>query len=129
MNFGGVRTKAVPHGVDETVRRLIRILDEGDFTIFMIVDHSSEAAAVGLDMPNTKVVIFGDPAGGTPAMLAQPLLALALPLKLLVWEDTRGATWINYNTADYLATRHDPMPDKVKPLAAIETIADALTTS
>jgi uncharacterized protein (DUF302 family) len=122
----GIVTKASPRSVDETVRRLIRILDAKELTVFSIVDHSGEAKQVGLEMPNTKLVIFGNPAGGTPIMLAAPLAALDLPLKLLVWEDADGAVWISYNTAEYLAHRYQLDPHLEAPLAAIEAISETL---
>jgi uncharacterized protein (DUF302 family) len=88
----GIVTKASPRGVDETIARLTRVLD-----------HSGEATRVGLQMPNTELVVFGSPAAGTPVMLAAPLAALDLPLKLLVWEDRDGAVWVSYTAPSYLA--------------------------
>jgi Domain of unknown function DUF302 len=71
------------HSVDETVDRLKNILQSKEITLFAVIDHSGEAAKVGLKMPPTKLLIFGNPKGGTPLMLAAPTIALDLPLKIL----------------------------------------------
>ena len=52
-------------------------------------------------MPPTKLLIFGNPKGGTPLMLATPSIALDLPLKILVWEDRQGRVWLSYNSPEY----------------------------
>jgi uncharacterized protein (DUF302 family) len=123
MSSDGVVTKASPLGVDETVRRLLSVLEAHDVTVFAIVDHSGAAEAVGLTMPNTKLVIFGNPKAGTPVMLAEPLAALDLPLKLLIREDAEGVTQVSYNAPEFLIRRHH-LDDKFEPpLAAIELIA------
>jgi uncharacterized protein (DUF302 family) len=126
MSSEGVVTKASPRTVDETVRRLVNIVDAKELTLFSIVDHSGEAQRVGLQMPNTKLVIFGSPRGGTPIMIATPLAALDLPLKLLVWEDAHGAVWVSYNAPDYLAQRHHLGDHSQAVLAALGPISDAV---
>ena len=77
------------HSVDETVDNLKTILKSKGVTLFALVDHSGEAEKVGLKMPPTQLLIFGNPKGGTPLMLAAPSAALDLPLKILVAEDFR----------------------------------------
>jgi uncharacterized protein (DUF302 family) len=122
----GVVTKTSPRGVDETVRRLVQLLDERDLTVFSVVDHSGEAKSVGLDMPDTKLVIFGSPAAGTPVMVAAPLAALDLPLKVLVWANSSGDASVSYNSPAYLAARHH-LPDELRArLDAIDVITSLL---
>jgi uncharacterized protein (DUF302 family) len=75
-------------------------------------------------MPNTKLLIFGSPKAGTPVMLASPSSAIDLPLKLLVWEDAQGKTWISYNDPKYLQERHQIPADLVQNLGAAGTLAD-----
>ena len=76
-------------------------------------------------MPPTKLMIFGNPKGGTPLMLAAPSVALDLPLKILVAEDSEGKAWISYNSAGYLRERHG-LPQNVLPnIAVVETLATA----
>ena len=79
--------------VDETVRVLATLIAEKGITLFAVVDHSGEAERVGLTMPNTKLLIFGHPNGGTPIMLATPGAAIDLPLKILVPRDKAGDVW------------------------------------
>jgi len=111
------------HWVDETVTKLQGILQAKGVKLFTIVDHSGEAANAGLQMPNTKLLIFGNPKAGTPLMLAAPSVALDLPLKILVTEHAAGKSWISYNAPGYLQARHG-LPHELMPnIAVIETLA------
>ena len=105
MNNGLIHT-ASPHSVAETLQRLEGILKSKGLTIFARVDHSGEAAKVGMEMHPTQLLIFGSPKGGTPVMLAAPSVAIDLPLKALVWEDDQGKVWITQNSPEYLQQRH-----------------------
>jgi uncharacterized protein (DUF302 family) len=108
-----------PHSVDESVKRIQAFLQSKALNIFVIVDHSGEAAKVGLKMNPTKLVIFGNPKGGTPLMVAAPTLAIDLPLKALVWEDSGGKVWVSYNTPLYLKQRHQVPDDLIKNIEGI----------
>jgi uncharacterized protein (DUF302 family) len=111
------------HSVDETVDRVKSILNAKGVTLFAVVDHSGEAAKVGLNMPPTKLIIFGSPKAGTPLMLAAPSVAIDLPLKILVWQDTHGKVWVSYNSPEYLQRRHD-FPIALLPnIAVVGTLA------
>jgi uncharacterized protein (DUF302 family) len=113
------------HSVDETIDKLKIILKSKGVTLFALVDHSGEAEKVELKMPPTKLLIFGNPKGGTPLMLATPSAALDLPLKILVAEDSQGRVWISYNSADYLKERHG-LPDNLVPnIAVVQGLAAA----
>ena len=107
-NEAGNGIVSVPsaHDVTETVEKLKAMLQAKGVTLFAIIDHSGEAEKVGLKMPSTKVLIFGNPKGGTPLMLAAPSVAIDLPLKLLVAEDSAGKVSISYNAPEYLGERH-----------------------
>jgi uncharacterized protein (DUF302 family) len=111
------------HSVDQTVDKLKGILQSKGITLFIVIDHSGEAAKVGMKMPPTKLLIFGNPKGGTPLMLAAPSIALDLPLKILVWEDTQGKVWLSYNSPEYLKERHDLPQDLVQNIAVIKALA------
>ena len=113
------------HSVDETVRRLSDLLQARGIKLFLVVDHSAEAAGAGLAMPPTKLVIFGSPKAGTPLMLAAPTAAIDLPLKVLVREDAEGRVWVGYNTPEYLRARHGFPEDLVQNVAAVEALARA----
>jgi uncharacterized protein (DUF302 family) len=113
------------HSVDETVDKLKAILQSRGVTLFALIDHSGEAEKVGLKMPPTKLLIFGNPKAGTPLMLASPSVAIDLPLKILVAEDSLGKVWISYNSTEYLKERHD-LPQNLLPnIAVVETLATA----
>ena len=114
------------HSVDESVQKLKDILEAKGVALFVIVDHSGEAAKIGMQMPSTKLVIFGSPKAGTPVMLGAPSIAIDLPLKILVAEDDAGKVWISYNSAQYLAERHGVPAELMKNLAVIETLAAAM---
>lgn len=111
--------------VDAIVEKAKSILQAKNVKLFTVVDHSGEAHNAGLQMPNTKLLIFGNPAGGTPAMLAAPTLALDLPLKILVWEDAEARVWVSYNSVEYLRERHGVPAEPAAKLALIEGLAAA----
>ncbi len=91
--------------------------------MFTWIDHSGEAEKVGLHMPPTRLVIFGNPKAGTPLMLASPSVAIDLPLKILISEDAEGKVWISYNSPRYLAQRHQLPEDLLRNIAAVEAVA------
>ncbi len=111
------------HSVDETVAKLEGLLEAKGVKLFVTVDHSGEAKAAGLQMPATKLLLFGNPKGGTPLMLASPSIAIDLPLKLLVAADADGRVWISYNAPAYLRARHGLPQDLVPVLSAVEALA------
>jgi uncharacterized protein (DUF302 family) len=121
----GIVSKPSAHSVDETVEKLKGILQAKGVMLFALVDHSGEAAKVGLKMPPTKLLIFGSPKAGTPLMLASPSVAIDLPLKILVSEDTGGKVWVSYNSPAYLGERHSLPPDLLQNIAVVEALATA----
>jgi uncharacterized protein (DUF302 family) len=120
---GGIVDTPSGHSVDQTIDKLKALLQTKGVTIFALIDHSGEAAKVGLTMPNTKLLIFGSPKGGTPLMLAAPSIALDLPLKILVWEDQNGKAWVSYNSLEYLQHRHGLSHELMNNLAVLEKLA------
>jgi uncharacterized protein (DUF302 family) len=110
--------------VEETVSRLQRVLEAKGIKIFAVVDHSGEAENAGLPMPNTKLIIFGNPKAGTPLMIAAPTIAIDLPLKILVSEDTDARTWISYNDPEFLSKRYVLPPDLMQTLVGVRTLAE-----
>jgi uncharacterized protein (DUF302 family) len=121
----GLVDRQSPHPVEQTVARLTELLRAKGATLFALVDHSGEAARVGLSMRPTKLLIFGNPRAGTPLMQAAPRAALDLPLKILVWEDQAGTTWVTTNAADYLRDRHALGPESAAVLGAADALAAA----
>ena len=124
----GVVTIPTQHSVDEAVRRLEQMLADKGIQLFALVDHSGEAEKAGLQMPPTKLAIFGSPKAGTPLMLATPSIAIDLPLKLLIWEDKSGSVLISYNAPAYLMARHGLPQDLLANIAVIEKLAAAVAS-
>ena len=122
----GIITKASPGSVDGVVARLTALLAAKGLTLFTVVDHSGEARERGLELRDTKLVIFGDPIAGTPVMQFRPLAALDLPLKVLVWDDG-GQTKVSYTAPSALAARYQLSEDLAVRLAGIGPLTDALT--
>jgi uncharacterized protein (DUF302 family) len=118
-------TKASPWTVEETVSRFEEIIAATGLTLFAVFDHSGEAEAHGLALRDTKVVVFGSPAAGTPVMEAAPLSALDLPLKALVWDDG-GQTRVSYLAPADLAARYELGAELAARLAGIEAVAAAV---
>jgi uncharacterized protein (DUF302 family) len=111
------------HPVDQTVERLQGILQQKGVTLFALIDHSGEAKKAGMEMRPTKLLIFGSPKAGTPVMLAAPSVAIDLPLKILVWEDSQGKVWISYNSAAYLQARHGVPQELLQNISAAGVLA------
>ena len=116
-NEKGLVRIASRYSVEETVQRLQSTFAAKGLQMFALIDHSGEAAKVGLKMRPTNVLIFGSPKGGTPLMVASPSLAIDLPMKALVAEDENGRVWLTYNSPDYLKERHNVPEDLIKNLA------------
>jgi uncharacterized protein (DUF302 family)/uncharacterized membrane protein YidH (DUF202 family) len=111
------------NSVEQTVAKVEGILAAKNVKLFTVVDHSGEAEKAGMKMPNTKLLIFGNPKAGTPLMLTSPTVALDLPLKILVAEDGAGKVWISYNAPDYLQKRHNLSAELLPNIAVIEVLA------
>jgi uncharacterized protein (DUF302 family)/uncharacterized membrane protein YidH (DUF202 family) len=123
MADNGIINKASNHSVDETVEKLKDILQAKGVMLFALVDHSGEAEKAGLKMRPTKLLIFGNPKGGTPIMLAAPSAAIDLPLKILVWEDAQGKVWASYNSPAYLQQRHGIPQDLLQNISVVDALA------
>jgi uncharacterized protein (DUF302 family) len=117
-------TKLSPYSVGETVTRLSEIVAAKGLKLFAVIDHSGEAERVGLELRETKVVIFGSPEAGTPVMAAAPLAALDLPLKALVWADGEQ-TKVSYTSPAALADRYRLGDELGSRLAGIDALTDA----
>jgi uncharacterized protein (DUF302 family) len=123
----GIIDKPGNHSVDETAEKLQAILRGKGIALFALVDHSGEAANVGMKMRPTKLLIFGNPKAGTPLMQASPSVAIDLPLKILIWEDAAGKVWVSYNSAVYLRERHHLPEELERNIAVVETLAAEAT--
>jgi uncharacterized protein (DUF302 family) len=119
----GIVNQPSKHSVDDTLDKLQNILEAKGIAVFALIDHSGEAAKVGMKMRPTKLLIFGNPKGGTPLMVAAPSIAIDLPVKILIWQDDQEKVWVSYNTPEYLAERHGVPPHLAQNIGFIETLA------
>ena len=124
----GVVTKASPRSESETVARFTDLLKEKGVRLFAVIDQAAEARQVGLDFRDTILVLFGNPKAGTPVMVASPLAALDLPLKVVVWADG-SQTNVSYPATSALAARYHLSPELAANLAALDGLTDALVGS
>ena len=120
----GIISKPSKYSVPETIHRLETILTSKGIKIFTLVDHSGEAEKAGLKMPPTQLLIFGNPKGGTPVMLAAPTSAIDLPMKALAWQDADGKFWLSYNDPAYIQGRYGLSDDVMKPLAGLGALIE-----
>ena len=120
----GVITKPTSKSVAQTIDQLRRLMADRGFTVFNVIDHSGVAGRAGVQMPDSKLVMFGKPTVGAAVMLAAPLAGLDLPLKVLVWEDGKGAVAVSYNPPEFLAERHHIEGALRAPFDAVESIVE-----
>ena len=121
----GIVTKASPYtSVSETLEHLRQTVREKGLEEFALIDHSGAAQRAGLEMQETKLLVFGSPRAGTPLMVASPLLALDLPLKVLVWLNRDGEVLVSYNATSYLAHRHGIPEDLLGNFAGIDALVE-----
>ncbi|HEY0932802.1 MAG TPA: DUF302 domain-containing protein [Trebonia sp.] len=120
-----VTTKLSPRPVAATVSRLTGILAAKGMKVFAVIDQAEQARQAGLPLRETTLVIFGNPAAGTPVMDAAPLAALDLPLKILIWADG-SRTNVTYYSPAAIAARHGLSAELAAGLAGIDPLTDAL---
>jgi uncharacterized protein (DUF302 family) len=129
---GDLVTLLSAHGVTETVERLKGLLAQKSIQVFADIDHAEAARQVGLPLRPTRVLIFGNPRAGTPLMQSRQTIGLDLPLRILVWEDEAGKTWVTYHRLESLAQRHQihDQDETVKALGAgLAALAGAAASS
>jgi uncharacterized protein (DUF302 family) len=126
IRVDAVVTKETARSVADTVRLLSDTVVAKGMKVFAVIDHSGEAAAHGLTLRDTKVVLFGSPEAGTPVMASAPLAALDLPLKVLIWAD-ESITKVSYTAPAALAARYGLADDLARRLAGIDALTDVVT--
>ena len=123
MSAEGLRVLPSLHGPGETLDRLEAAVTRHGMTIFARIDHGSAAHKVGLELRPTVVVFFGNPRAGTPAMQATPTVAIDLPMRMLIWQDDKDATWLAYNEPAWLFRRHRIVDD-----GSVDVMIDVLAS-
>jgi uncharacterized protein (DUF302 family) len=126
MAVEGLITLRSNYGPKDTMDRLETAVKAKGLTVFAHVDHAAGAAAVGLSLRPTDLLIFGNARGGTPLMQSAQTIGLDLPLKILVWQDATGATWLSYNDPSWLAKRHGLSADVEAAVSALTTVIHAV---
>ena len=126
MAAEGLITLRSNYGPKETMDRLEAEVKAKALTVFAHVDHAEGAAAVGLPLRPTDLLIFGNARGGTPMMQSVQTMGIDLPLKILVWQDETGNTWLSYNDPSWLAKRHGTGRDTEPTIAALSGALKAL---
>jgi len=102
----GLTTIPSSLGPKETMDRLLTEIRAKGMNVFARIDHAAGAAEVGLKLRPTKLILFGNALGGTPLMQSVQTVGIDLPLKVLVWQDAEGKTWVSYNEPRWIAQRH-----------------------
>ncbi len=113
-----------PYAVSETIARLAGIVSSDGLTALARIDHSGNAAQVGLEMNPTELLIFGSSKAGTPLMVASPTAVIDLPLKALAWSDADGNVWLSYNSPEYLAERHSIPSHLLRNITGIRALCE-----
>jgi uncharacterized protein (DUF302 family) len=109
--------------VEQIVAKIEQMLQARGIKLFALVDHSGEAEKAGITMRPTKLLLFGHPKSGTPLMRASPSVAIDLPLKILISEDSEGRAWISYNSPAYLQARHNLPQDLLQNITVVAALA------
>jgi uncharacterized protein (DUF302 family) len=121
MPDNGLMTLQSTHDFKTTLGRLVTALEGKGVTIFARIDHAAGAASVGLALRSTTLVLFGNPAAGTPLMQAAQTAGIDLPLKALVWQDADGSVKLTYNDPSWIASRHAVGSETGQAITAMST--------
>jgi uncharacterized protein (DUF302 family) len=132
MHAGGLVSIRSHNGPQETMNRLRAAVEARGMAVFAHIDHAAGAAAIGLPLRSTDLLMFGSARAGTPLMESVQTIGIDLPLKALVWQDVAGNTWVSYNDPAWLARRHglDPADGTTAAMSGVlDAIAKAATAS
>jgi uncharacterized protein (DUF302 family) len=125
----GIKVLAASRGVVETLDRLESLAKQRGLTVFARIDFAKDAAAAGIKMQPTQLLILGNPAAGTPLILATPGAALDLPLKVLAWADESNRCRVSFNTPEFLQQRHGFPAALIANIAGLEKLVQAAVTA
>jgi uncharacterized protein (DUF302 family) len=129
MAADGLITVRSSYGPNETLDRFEAEVKAKGMTVFAHIDHAAGAAAVGLPLRPTELLIFGNATGGTPLMQSAQTIGIDLPLKALVWQDASGNTWLSYNEPSWLVQRHGLGAEAQATVGAMIALLNALATA
>lgn len=120
-----VVTKLSPWSMADTVARLSAVVAARGLEMYAIVDHTAKARDIGLNLRDTKLLIFGSPAVVTPLIEAAPLAALDLPLGVVVWENEHR-TLVSYPAPAAVARRYGLDGELADALASIDALISSV---
>ena len=120
----GIVSRRSSFSIEETLAHLQEAIHSQNLNLFAHIDHSGEAKRVGLTMQEAHVLIFGNPKGGTPLMIASPLLALDLPLKALIWQGEDDQVWVSSTSAAYLKDRYSIPQELIGNIAGVDALIE-----
>lgn len=123
----GIVTKLSPRSVLDTTTMLADLLLSRGLKLFAVIHQDAEARSVGLQLPETVLVIFGDPIKETPLITDSRFTALDVPLRVMIWAQG-GQTRISYYAPTAIVRRHRLSIGQARRLTAIDTLTDAVIT-
>lgn len=126
MAVDGLITIKSGYAPEETMKRFEAEVRQKGMTVFAHIDHAAGAAAVGLPLRPTDLLIFGNAKAGTPLMQSVQTIGIDLPLKALVWQDASGDTWLSYNDPAWLVKRHAAGHEVDAAVTAMAAVLDAV---
>jgi len=129
MAVDGLTTIRSKYRPKETTQRLEAEIRSRGMTVFARIDHAAGATGVGLSLRPTEVLLFGNASGGTPLMQSIQTTGIDLPLKMLVWQDAAGDTWLSYNDPHWIAGRHGLGQEAETAISAMSTALGALANN
>jgi uncharacterized protein (DUF302 family) len=129
MAAQGLTTIRSSFGPEETMNRFEAEVSARGMIAFALIDHAAGAAAAGLSLRPTDLLIFGNARGGTPLMELVQTIGIDLPLKVLVWQDASGITWLSYTDPDWLAKRHGLGPEVGATISGLTAALDHIARS
>jgi uncharacterized protein (DUF302 family) len=129
MTADGLTTLRSSYGPEETMNRFEAGVRAMGMTVFAHIDHAAGAAAVGLSLRPTELLVFGNARGGTPLMELVQTIGIDLPLKALVWQDASGVVWLSYNDPDWLSKRHGADLEVGATVSALTSVLNQMAKS
>jgi uncharacterized protein (DUF302 family) len=126
MDPKGITIRSSPYSVKETIDRLVILLEGHKATVYARINQQSEVHNAGKEIPALEFILFGNPRAGGLIMVENPIAALDLPLKIIVWEDAEKKVWLAYNKASYLEERYALPHDLIQPLDLDPLVAGVL---
>jgi uncharacterized protein (DUF302 family) len=126
-NADGLIVLHSARGVEDVIARLKQMMAARGLQIFADLNFTADAAAEGIQLRPTRMLIAGNPRAGTPLIEAEPTVAIDLPLKVLVWSEGENSTRVAYNDPEYLGRRHGLSADLIRNIAGFGVLVEKAT--